>query len=588
MATSIKVFYSRPNLPDDVRRFKLDAPLEFEVFARKIYGLFGVNGGSITWKDEDGDAITIGNTDDLVEATRTSASTLKVYFVSRQPVNEEVFVAEQSDEASTDSSDGWEQVAAEVELDTENSADLGGEPETERTQAEEASVQVEEEASEEASDEAVQVEEEAVVVHERVQCDATGEFPIKGNRWHKIGEDFDLCEVAFQALPESEKKLFELIATPGATPVKYESSAESVDTDAAVHVGVKCDLSNMLPIIGNRWHLIGHNYDVCQAEFDKLPKEQKQRFELIAQPGQRGVPFGYPMRFTRDGDAAEQAAALLRTVLTALQDNYSVEIDLVPRGQEDAHGRGPIQAEVPISVDATHGELKVEVEVPKEASVSDNSTHASGAAVPEDDKSIDNSKDRCSRGWRQKSRRGRGRGRQTVPAGHILPAAPISTGMCGDGVKQLQDVLVRHGYLNLDAISLRQGFFGPRTTAAIRSFQAERRIGNRSAWGVFDEETREALLKVDEEFDAALRSTVSDASSASQIAHADESSISLNDVNTDDSVQVQPAETTQVPVKWADELEVLRSMGFENSELLVPILDRTNGHVDAVIAALLD
>jgi hypothetical protein len=32
----------------------------------------------------------------------------------------------------------------------------------------------------------------------------------------------------------------------------------------------------------------------------------------------------------------------------------------------------------------------------------------------------------------------------------------------------------------------------------------------------------------------------------------------------------------------------LKVMGFDNVELLVPILDRTNGHVDAVLAALLD
>jgi hypothetical protein len=39
-----------------------------------------------------------------------------------------------------------------------------------------------------------------------------------------------------------------------------------------VHVGVTCDVSGMCPIVGNRYHLVGHNYDLCQAEYDKLPE----------------------------------------------------------------------------------------------------------------------------------------------------------------------------------------------------------------------------------------------------------------------------------------------------------------------------
>ena len=44
---------------------------------------------------------------------------------------------------------------------------------------------------------------------------------------------------------------------------------------AGAHVGVMCDRSGMLPIVGNRYTLNGE--DLCEAEFQKLtPQEQRQ------------------------------------------------------------------------------------------------------------------------------------------------------------------------------------------------------------------------------------------------------------------------------------------------------------------------
>merc|ERR1719502_1626120 len=42
-----------------------------------------------------------------------------------------------------------------------------------------------------------------------------------------------------------------------------------------VHDGVTCDKSGMCPIVGNRYHLVGHNYDLCEAEFLKLSDKEK-------------------------------------------------------------------------------------------------------------------------------------------------------------------------------------------------------------------------------------------------------------------------------------------------------------------------
>jgi hypothetical protein len=48
-------------------------------------------------------------------------------------------------------------------------------------------------------------------VHEGVTCDASGMNPIVGTRFHKIGEDYDLCEAEFAKLSEADKALFEKI-----------------------------------------------------------------------------------------------------------------------------------------------------------------------------------------------------------------------------------------------------------------------------------------------------------------------------------------------------------------------------------------
>ena len=50
------------------------------------------------------------------------------------------------------------------------------------------------------------------------------------------------------------------------------------------HPGVSCDKSGQCPIVGWRFKLTGQNYDLCEAEFNKLPDAEKRRYEKIAAP----------------------------------------------------------------------------------------------------------------------------------------------------------------------------------------------------------------------------------------------------------------------------------------------------------------
>jgi len=66
---------------------------------------------------------------------------------------------------------------------------------------------------------------EQQVVHNNVECDVSGVYPIVGARYHKKGCNYDICESVFQTLPPSEQALYERIDRPGATPVDMATNS---------------------------------------------------------------------------------------------------------------------------------------------------------------------------------------------------------------------------------------------------------------------------------------------------------------------------------------------------------------------------
>lgn len=141
-------------------------------------------------------------------------------------------------------------------------------------------------------------------VHVGVSCDKTGMSPIVGNRYHLVGHNYDVCEAEFLKLDDKEKANFRKIAPPPAVPdakkpadeadakpyncdeAAYESPPNNPPsaTPRGFHPGVECDKSGMCPIAGMRYNLRGHNYDLCQAEYDKLPPEEQALYDAIPPP----------------------------------------------------------------------------------------------------------------------------------------------------------------------------------------------------------------------------------------------------------------------------------------------------------------
>merc|ERR1719389_1032781 len=65
----------------------------------------------------------------------------------------------------------------------------------------------------------------------------------------------------------------------------WSASATTNDADGAnIHPGVTCDRSGMCPIVGPRYNLVGHNYDLCEAEFNKLNEREKALYQKVPPP----------------------------------------------------------------------------------------------------------------------------------------------------------------------------------------------------------------------------------------------------------------------------------------------------------------
>ena len=63
-------------------------------------------------------------------------------------------------------------------------------------------------------------------------------------------------------------------------------------SSTATHQGIVCDKSGMNPIVGTRYSLRGGNYDLCEAEFFKLPPGEQAKYDMYKTPRGRPEPAG--------------------------------------------------------------------------------------------------------------------------------------------------------------------------------------------------------------------------------------------------------------------------------------------------------
>lgn len=88
--------------------------------------------------------------------------------------------------------------------------------------------------------------------------------------------------------------------------------ASQENASTPVHYGVTCDRSGMSPIIGTRFHLEGADYDLCGAEFAKLPELERLMYVKIERPGDAPVPFTVDPEATTPATSQEEPECAMR------------------------------------------------------------------------------------------------------------------------------------------------------------------------------------------------------------------------------------------------------------------------------------
>lgn len=133
---------------------------------------------------------------------------------------------------------------------------------------------------------------------------------------------------------------------------------------SAVHHGVQCDVSGQCPIIGMRYHKIGANYDLNEAEFAKLAPAEQTAFEQIVAPFARPIPIaaGY---VHRPGRAPERAS-------TSAQQRAHTRCRFVPRGF------APLRAMASVSAAAADATPSPKMTFVRDVTVEDGSAFAPG------------------------------------------------------------------------------------------------------------------------------------------------------------------------------------------------------------------
>jgi len=164
------------------------------------------------------------------------------------------------------------------------------------------------------------------VVHFGIICDATDMNPIVGLRYKKLGANYDLCEEAFEALSEDEKRAFVCIDVPQDAEMlevnaqvrlladdvfqlmqggqqgqqaydevdacsslpeamqKFKAQAEAARLAAELQwPGIWCDQCNVTPLTGPRFmkQLENDTYDLCHGCFAGLCESEQTEFKPV-------------------------------------------------------------------------------------------------------------------------------------------------------------------------------------------------------------------------------------------------------------------------------------------------------------------
>lgn len=318
MASTFKVFYK-----DHIRRFKTDG--NFESFNDKISEFVKESNLMLKWKDEDGDSITITTAQEFDDAVKEQGAMVKIWIEAN---GSNVSLSQNTSNVN---------VRSEVK---ENKQKIKVEP-THKENRDKSETETEKETLQEQKQRAQSPPPIVPVEHPYVTCDSCNESPLRGTRYHKVGEDFDLNETEFAKLSDAEKTQYQVVLRPNGPIIRWEP---------VVHYGVSCGASNISPIHGIRFHKIGEDYNLSQVEFAKISEEDKRNFELINHPRAEPVPY-YVKSPTQEDIKAGHVKQVLGMLFPGVQ---IIRIEQDHESNESEVARGKVLP-VPSASIGSHG-----------------------------------------------------------------------------------------------------------------------------------------------------------------------------------------------------------------------------------------
>jgi len=612
-------------LDEDIRKVRL--PTDIANAATTIGATFAISDPAliqIFWRDEDDDLITIKTTEDLSEAIRSGVSRLQIKVSTSTPTLGPTAATPAPVVASAPTAAPLKPVEAVAAAAADSTT----------TDATTTTTITANTAPPKAT-------------HHGVICDMSGMNPIQGSRYQLAGYDYDLCEAEFQKLDDATKADYVVIAHPGAAKVRYclhpseaappaEAATPAAATPAAataeerkqpkqkqaVHHHIICDRSGMNPIKGTRYHLAGVNYDLCEAEFNKLAEDEKAKFVVIARRGDRPAPYNQEATAAAGGSKAGDAEADEAEEGGAEFEHFLKQIFGVaasaPAIQQIKVAFQDVNAEVTKKF-AEHKAASAAAAAGGAQTCGPRSNGGSGCPMRGGKKVrgawCGNRAARQHGGWRHHI------ATASAPLGDRLPAGPLGFRTFGPGVAQLQIALIKAGVLDESAIRMHTGKYGPRTAEAVHSLQQKYSLAGQP--GVFDDKVAAVVLgmidgtlaepaptpappapspaseqqhgvgvAVDVDVSAPAPTPVQDPSQQVQAQAQvdptlDETGMAEVDgwLNASDKSPVPPAPAP--PSKWQSELDVLAGMGFTDEAVLNPLLEKHSGSIIFVMTELL-
>jgi len=355
----------KASLDNDLRRFSVGSDISLDDLTSMLASRFAVPSVSLAWIDEDGDSISVVTKDDLREMLSGRDKVRLVLTAGSPPprTGEQKSAGAPAKEHVKDSIaqmtsalgiDLPEEKLAEVAAGLSKLGPVMSNIAHNATQAfQKAAASSQQDEAKKAADALRGAAESARAAMEQAMKkqgieQATEHIRQRG----KAGEEKvkQAAEVmreqlqawgarAAEAMKEKFKEMEAEVERRQEECKMMEGSTETRPSEPAgcapeaVHFGVSCDCSGMAPIVGCRWHRIGHDFDLCDEEFQKLSETDKACYECMRRPGDSPVPYAEgatkdSASGNADGAATSVASTVAKLGLAAEDVSSSMLLDL--------------------------------------------------------------------------------------------------------------------------------------------------------------------------------------------------------------------------------------------------------------------